>query len=189
MGRTPDDPGSPSPVAPVAGTTPFPTVGGVGPQPAQQGGTTRKLKLSAILDPTLDAEVVPLTAAEQATLYQNYKDRFGDFPGADSDPSPDQLAALRQVLSTGSLPFACFTIFGPHGQRIRKQTFTGYQLNVATGGWSKREQPGPSDYHHWHRAWRVYRAAMLLLDACDAERLDNYAETVRGYVTQFGEEA
>ena len=190
VGRTPDDPGSPSPVAPVAGTTPFPTVGGVGPQTAQQGGTTRKLKLSAILDPTLDAEVVPLTAAEQATLYQNYKDRFGDFPGADSDPSPDQLAALRQVLSTGSLPFACFTIFGPHGQRLLgKQFFTGYQLNVATGEWSKREQPGPSDYHHWHRAWRVYRAAMLLLDACDAERLDNYAETVRGYVTQFGEEA
>ena len=30
---------------------------------------------------------------------------------------------------------------------------------------------------------------MLLLDACDAERLDNYAETVRGFVTQFGDES
>ena len=38
MGRTPDDPGSPSPVAPVAGTTPFPTVGGVGTTDRAAGG-------------------------------------------------------------------------------------------------------------------------------------------------------
>lgn len=190
MGRPPDDPGSTSPAAPMAGATPFPPVGGVGQQPAASTGGTRKLKLSAILDPTLDAEIIPLSTGERAELYKNYKERFGDFPGADNDPSLDQLAALRQVLASGSLPFACFTIFGPHGQRLlRRQTFTGYQLNVATGEWSKREQPGPSNYHQWHRAWRVYRAAMLLLGACDAERLDNYAETVRGYVSQFGEEA
>ena len=29
---------------------------------------------------------------------------------------------------------------------------------------------------------------MLLLGACDAERLDSYAETIRGFVTQFGDE-
>ena len=126
---------------------------------------------------------------EQGKLYEAYKLRYGDFPGSDNDPSPDQLSALRQVIAAGALPFACFTIFGPHGQRLlRKQTFTGYQLNVATGEWSKREQPGPASYHAWHRCWRVYRATMLLLEACDSERLDNYAETIRNFVTQFGDE-
>eukprot|EP00435_Cladocopium_sp_Y103_P008443 s1353_g2.t1 len=189
MGRTPDDPGAPSPAAPLAGSPPFPLVGGGGANPGQALGTTRKLKLSAILDPTLDAEVIPLEATEIAALYEGYRQRYGDFPGSDSDPSGDQLAALRQVISSGALPFACFTIFGPHGQRLlRQQAFTGYQLNVATGEWSKREQQGPSNYHQWHRAWRVYRSAMLLLGAADAERLDNYAETIRGFVTQFGDD-
>ena len=187
IGREPDLPGMPGAHAPQAGAVPFPPAGGGAVPPV--AATTRKLKLSVILDPTLDAEVIPLAVAEQARLYELYRGKFGDFPGADNDPSPDQLAALQQVLASGALPFACFTIFGPHGQRLlRRQTFTGYQLNVATGEWSKKEQPGPSSYHMWHRCWRVYRAAMLLLDACDAEMLDNYAETIRNYVTQFGDE-
>eukprot|EP00435_Cladocopium_sp_Y103_P031144 s2849_g7.t2 len=187
MGQIPDLPGGPGPQGPMAGQAPFPPAGGVPAQP--QGATTRKLKLSAILDPTLDADVIPMLPAEQTALYEGYRGRFGDFPGSENDPSPDQLAALRQVIAAGALPFACFTLFGPHGQRLlRRQTFTGYQLNVATGEWAKREQPGPSSYHEWHKCWRVYRAAMLLLDAADAERLDTYAEMIRNYVTQFTEE-
>eukprot|EP00435_Cladocopium_sp_Y103_P028091 s625_g7.t1 len=152
--------------------------------------TTRKLKLSAVLDPTLDADIVSLTQQELGVMYQSYKDRFGDYPNQDCDPSGDQVSALRQVLAAGAVPFACFTVFGPHGQRmLRKQTFTGYQLNVATGEWSKKELPGPSSYHAWYQSWRVYRTAMLLLESCDAERLDSYAETIRGYVTQFGDDA
>lgn len=186
VGRQPDDPGAQGPPMPIAGQAPFPTPGGA----VASSPNSRKLKLSAILDPTLDAEVVPMEAAEQARLYEAYKARYGDFPGSDNDPSPDQLAALRQVITAGALPFACFTIFGPHGQRLlRRQTFTGYQLNVATGDWAKREQPGPGSYHEWHRCWRVYGAAMLLLDAADSERLDNYAELIRNFVTQFTEES
>ena len=46
---------------------------GGAPGPPQEG-TTRKLKLSAILDPTLhdptlDAEVIPIQAQEQTALY------------------------------------------------------------------------------------------------------------------------
>ena len=105
-------------------------------------------------------------------------------------PDPKNLGPpLRQVIAAGALPFACFTIFGPHGQRLlRRQTFMGYQLNVATGEWAKREQPGPRSYHAWHRCWRVCRAAMVLLEGCDVERLDNYAEMIRNFATQFGDE-
>lgn len=144
----------------------------------------QELKLSAVLDPTLDAEIIPLTKEEMATMYQDYRNKYGDHPSSDSDPSADQLAALRQVVASGSVPFACFTTWGPHGQRLlRKQTFTSYQRE-----WSRKELPGPASFHQWYRSWRVYRTALLLLDACDPERLDCYAETIRGFVTQFGEE-
>ena len=42
----------------------------------------RKLKLSAVLDPTLDAEIQPLTDAEVQGMYERYRNRFGDFPSA-----------------------------------------------------------------------------------------------------------
>eukprot|EP00439_Symbiodinium_sp_Y106_P037384 s2320_g4.t1 len=71
---------------------------------------------------------------------------------------------------------------------FRKQTFTAYQLNVATGEWTKQEQPGPASYHAWVEAWKVLRTS-LLLEVADSERLDAYSEHIRGYVTQFGDQA
>ena len=193
VGRPTDEQGGGVPLSNIApAILPFPAAGGPhagNAGNAPQAATTRKLKLSAILDPTLDAEIVPLPPDEIARMYEDYRTKFGDHPGSDSDPSSDQLAALKQVLASGAVPFACFTTWGPHGQRLlRKQTFTGYQLNVASGEWSKKEQPGPSSFHAWYRCWRVYRTALLLLDSCDPERLDSYAETIRGFVTQFGDE-
>ena len=183
MGREPDLPGGAAPPAPAPG---HPALGVLPGQPAG----ARKLKLAAVLDPTLDAEVTPLTQREMSLMYDQYKAKFGDFPSPDADISPDQLAALAQVIRAGATPFADFSIFGPYGQRLlRRQTFTSYQLSTATGEWQKREQPGPADYHAWHQCYKVYRTGMLLLEAADAERLDAYGEHVRSFVTQFSEEA
>ena len=191
IGKEPDLPGQTGPTAPQAGTMPFPTPGGTNASSSGIPATspTKKLRLSAILDPTLEADIIPLSTAELGDMYTSYRERFGDFPSPECDPTSDQVAAVKQVLASGSPPFACFTTFGPHGQRLlRRQTFTGWQLNVATGEWAKREQPGPSNFHAWYKCWRVYRTVMLLLEACPAERLDNYAEAIRGYVTQYGDE-
>ncbi|CAE7312378.1 unnamed protein product [Symbiodinium sp. CCMP2592] len=160
MGVTPDTPGSAGPTAP----TPASAV--AGPSPPAAGG--RKLKLSAILDPTLDADVVVLEQSETQALYTEYKKKYGDFPSHESDPSVDQLSALKQVIQAGAAPYTDFSLFGPHGLRLlRKQTFTAYVLS----------------------AWKVYRTAMLLLEVVDSERLDGYAEHVRSFLTQFGDSA
>ena len=180
-GGIPDTPGAPGVAAPTAAT---PAPGG---SPAS---SARKLKLSAILDPTLDAEIMPMGQAEIAAAYEAYRVKFGDFPTNDSDISPDQLSALAQVIKAGAIRFTDLSIFGPYGQRLlRKQTFTAWQLSTATGEWQRREQPGPSDFHRWYEAWKVFRTGMLLLEAADAERLDAYAEHIRSFVTQFTDEA
>lgn len=62
--------------APAAHPQPFPPVGGGGNQGAPQA---RKLKLSAVLGPTLDAEIGGLQEQEVAAMYQRYKDKFDDF--------------------------------------------------------------------------------------------------------------
>ncbi|CAE7215243.1 Eef2k, partial [Symbiodinium sp. CCMP2456] len=79
-------------------------------------GHAWRLKLSSVLDPTLDADVTPLGTAALQKLYADYRAKYGDFLSPDADPSSDQLASLK------------------------KQTFTSYTLNVATGEWSKKEQ-------------------------------------------------
>ena len=177
VGRPTDSPGDVAAMVPAVPGAPFPPAGG-GETPGGPGGAgARKLKLSAILDPTLDADIQGMTAEEIAQCYNAYKAKFGDFPSPESDVSADQLGALRQVLQSGSVPFADFSVFGPHGtRRLRKQTFTGYHLNVATGEWSKRELPGPGDFHSWYQTWKCYRTGLLLLEAAQAEHLDAYSE-------------
>ena len=123
-------------------------------------------------------------------MYDQYRQRFGDYPTADTDVSRDQLAALRQVIQAGAVPYCDFSVFGPYGQRLlRKQSFMAYHLNPTTGDWIRREQPGPSSFHDWYRIWKCFRSGMLLLECVESERLDAYSEMVRGFVQQYGEES
>ena len=189
-GRAVDQPGDRAlPAPPAVLPAPFPPAGGGAGALVGPAAQARKLKLSAVLDPTLDAEIQPLTDVEVTQMYERYRTRYGDFPSTDADVSRDQLAALSQVIASGVVPYADFSIFGPHGQRLlRRQTFQSYTLNVSNGEWSRKEHPGPSSFYGWYRAWRCFRTGMLLLEAAEAERLDLYAEHIRGFVTQFGEE-
>lgn len=189
MGKTPDSPGDVGPAIPGPLSAPFPPVGG-GALANAAATPSRRLKLSSILDPTLDAEIQSLEESEVATMYERYRSKFGDFPSTEADVSKDQLSAIAQVLAAKAPPYADFSVFGPHGLRmLRRQTFMSYQLNVSTGEWTRKELPGPSDFHSWYRCWKCFRTAMLLLESCEAERLDAYSEFIRGMVTQFGEEA
>ena len=76
------------------------------------------MKLSAVMDPTLDADVSVMERTEVQRLCTEYKARFGDFPSHESDPSLDQLSPLKQVMQAGAAPYAGFSVFGPHGLRF-----------------------------------------------------------------------
>ena len=153
VGQQADDRGTAVPAAPVA---PGPLLPAAGGGPAGQAGP-RRIKLSAVLDPTLDADIVPLTEEEVTRMYDAYRTRFGDFPTDDADVSRDQLAAVRQVVQANTCPYADFSVWGPYGQRLlRKQTYMAYHLNPTTGDWIRREQPGPDSFHSWYRAWKSF---------------------------------
>ena len=89
-----------------------------GPGPSASPGGGRKLKLSAVMDPTLDADVFVMERTEVQRLCTEYKARFGDFPSHESDPSLDQLSPLKQVMQAGAAPYTGFSVFGPHGLRF-----------------------------------------------------------------------
>ena len=175
MGIPPDSMGTPGPSTPVPVAGPgAPATGG------QPGAGSRRLKLSAVLDPTLDADVVSLGNLEIQKLYARLQGEIRGPPKRRSGPlRQTSWRPLSRWWLQGRFPTRTSPCSAPHGLRLlRKQTFTSYTLNVATGEWSKKEQPGPSSYHSWVEAWKVYRTALLLLETVDAERLDAYAEHV-----------
>ena len=100
VGQPADDRGTVLPVAPAAPGPLLPPAGG---GPAGQAGP-RRIKLSAVLDPTLDADIVPLTEGEVTRMYDAYRFKFGDFPTDDANVSRDQLAAVRQVVQANACP-------------------------------------------------------------------------------------
>ena len=193
LGIRPDMPGDASIPTARVGAPPLPpaggglTAGGASPTPASP---TRKLKLSAVIDPTLDAEVQQVSPAEITEMYTRYKNRFGDHPSPDVEPTPDQISALRQLIQAGAARYADFSVCGPHALRtLRKSVFTSYILNSATGEWSKKEMPGPANITSWEKSFKTFKVAMLLLEAAESERLEAYLEFVKDLNQQFGDAA
>ena len=183
VGAEPDGPGS----GQAQGTPMTPTAGA----PAALGSTqsaARKLKLSSVVDQTLDAEVQPLSTQEVNDMYTTYRTRYGDDPNPDCEPTADQLSAVKQLVSSGNNPYIDFAVYGPHGLRLlRKLTFAAFALN-SMGEWSRRELPGPPDVEAWFQIFRCLRTTFLLLETVTAERLDNYCEHVRSMASRFGPE-
>ena len=191
LGIQPDHPG--------ASGLPTMSVVPAGPGMAPGGGRgagspmsitpTRKLKLSSVVDPTLDAEIIHMEATELEQVYNDYRTKFGALPSQDVDPTNDQLSGLRQLIMSKALPYVDLSIWGPFGLRtLRKQVFTSYILNASTGEWSKKEAPGPPDVVAWEKSFRTYRVAMLLLQAIDSERIDSYIDHIKELHNRFGSE-
>ena len=179
VGSVPDTPGA-TPVAAPAPAALAPAA------IANTNSPSRKVKLSAVVDQTLDAEITSLTTAEVNAMYEQYRLRFGDVPSHDSEPTNDQLSAVRQLVQSGGVPYIDYAIFGPHGLRLlRKLTFSSFALN-ATGEWQRKEMPGPPSFEAWFEIHRVVRTTCLLLEVVTAERMDAYCEHIRSLHTRFG---
>ena len=162
------------------------------PQTGSSGPThpTRKLKLSSVIDPTLDAEIIQLEQTTISDMFSRYRNKFGDVPSADIEPTSDQISGISQLLKSGALPYVDVSIFGPHGLRtLRRSVFSSYTLNAATGEWSKKEAPGPANLQQWEKSFKIYKVALLLLESVDAERLEGYMEYIKDLHGQVGPEA
>ena len=183
----PDRPGEGTPAVSVSGT-PLPQAGSQ--QPSAAASPTRRLKLSIIVDPTLDTELVQMSQQELTSLYAKYKTKYGSHPAPDLEPTRHQVSVIQQLVRSQTVPYADLSIFGPHGLRtLRRAVFKSYALNAATGEWSKKEKPGPDSIITWEKAIKVFKISMVLIEAVDSERLDAYIEHIKDRRNRFGKEA
>ena len=111
----------------------------------------------------------------------------GGLPHPDHEPSPDQLAAVKQLLASGAPPYVDFSLYGPYGRRMLKRLmFTAFSYNVQTGTWTRQELPGPPDFQSWWRSWMVLKTTFLILGEVSPEPLDLYGEWIRSLHYQYG---
>ena len=110
------------------------SAGTVGTVPGAQSGLAEpKLKLSAILDPSLDSELVRLAACAIRKLFNSYRDRLGAEPAEEIEPIDEHISALSQVLSADFTPYADFSILGPYGRRFLQKLVYLEWINLSNG--------------------------------------------------------
>ena len=185
-----------------SGLPPLGTVG-FGPEPATQGdalasqggtsalgkptvSTEPRLKLSVILDPSLDSELVRMPLNIIRNLFTTYEKVRGAEPAEDVEPTVEQISAVNQVLQADLIPYADFALLGPYGRRlVGKLSYLSWSFQP-DGTWVRRELPGPPSLEHWWASSRVVRVVYLLLDVAPPEVLDNYGELIRGFHSTYG---
>ena len=166
----------PLPLVPLLGATPPTTV-------------DRKIKLSQLVDSSLDADLVPVPQSTLAGLFADYERDRGALPHIDHEPTPDQLGAIRMLIQADSPPYVDFSLFGPHGRRmLQKLSLVSNQFDPVENSWRRVSLPGPPNFDAWWRSWLVYRCSLLLLKASKPEPLDLYAECLRDLSQMYGQQ-
>ena len=116
-------------------------------QPSSSGHTGgRDLRLSHIVDPTLNAGLVSLPASDVRQMFAKYLATRGGNPDKSIEPTHDQLSAVKQLLECDVAPYVDFAIFGPYGRRLLEDlTFYAF-IPQPDGSWARRQLDGPSSY-------------------------------------------
>ena len=145
---------------------------------------TVKKKMSVVLDQADEGVFEELTISERQAMRKVHRDATGDDPMESERPSSDQLASLKTKMAAGSSPYVDFALWGPFGKRLAKLRKFDAQIFVDNELKTKTLQ-GPSDFEAWMISWRVFRAAMIMLEAASPAVLDRYAAGIREMNTVY----
>jgi hypothetical protein len=157
-----------------------------GPPPLQELKPT--LKLSDLVNPKCDHNVIPLRISTVSAMYERYSKTVGRDTPEDSSPTTDQIAAIKMLYDLRAAPGVEFSLFGPHGNHaISKPTYAAQRWDGETQSYKVRFLPGPSDFDTWFRSWKVFKYTCLLIGSCKTESLDAYSNHLRSLNQEHGQ--
>jgi len=144
------------------------------------------IKLSTLVDVTMEAKLIPLQQATIDNLFREYADQFGGLPTGEMEPSDDQVSAVKMILDSGAPPYVDFALFGPHGRRaVRRLMYTVQTWNQETNKYIREKLMGPCSFELWWKCWTVLKVVLIMLGAVKTTPLDQYGEFIRELVTAF----
>ena len=112
-------------------------IAGLSPSSA---ASVRKIKLSSVISQIDDTEILLDEEKEILKAFARFEVVYGkgERPPKESEPTPEQITAIRRLLDQGSVPYCDFAIFGPYGMRIMKKV----KLSGVTLGRDGTVKPG-----------------------------------------------
>ena len=143
--------------------------------PATDEGVKRKI--ADVLDQVDDSAYPMLPPDTVAQMRASYRLVTGGDPPDEERPTAEHLSALQHRISSGTAPFADFAIFGPYGRRQAKLLKFTAQVFV-NGELVTKQLRGPANYEGWRAGWRVFRSAMIMVNAASPATLDRYARGI-----------
>lgn len=82
----------------------------------------RRIKLNAVLSQVDEAEISVTSEADMVTGFLRYATVYGgnERPPKESEPSVEQVSALKHLIDAGATPYVDFSIWGPYMHRLVK---------------------------------------------------------------------
>lgn len=156
---------------------------------ATSSAADRRIKLNAVLSQVDESEAVIMTEQELVAAYLRYSAVYGngERPAKESEPTREQLSALRHLVQQGNPPYCDFSVFGPYGHRmIKKIKLSGYIIGK-DGLLSSVELTGPTTFQMWLQSWQVFSNACVMLDIVDLGVLTKYKDLLDKYHNRYGQ--
>ena len=143
-----------------------------------------------IIDQTHQGHFVPLSDQEVEQAWALHVRLTGLKPKPESEPSAEQLGALRAKLRAGEPPCVDFAVWGPFDRRHAKDRRSlGLVFVEAAPGQptlQTRTLHGPSSFEVWERHWSVFSTAMLALGAAAPGPLGRYRDGISDLHVLYG---
>ena len=162
------------------------------PQPQAPPVSTaadRKFKLSAILSQVDETEAKVMTEKELVAAYLRYSTVFGDNerPSKESEPTVEQLSAVRRLIDQHNAPYCDFSIWGPYAHRLAKKIkLSGYVIG-RDGVLTSVELTGPTSFGMWLQSWQVFSNVCVMLDIIDLGTLTKHRELIEKFHNRYGQ--
>ena len=143
-------------------------------------------KMSAILDPSDESELLPAGVDDLQKWIQRYVTLMGSYPEEEEEPSDGQLSALnRRTWILGQAPYVDFSVWTPYARRaLRTQKFRTY-VPLGDGSYLMKELPGPQNLQQWLACWRVFKVAALALGILSMASLQLYEKLIEKLTLQY----
>ena len=133
--------------------------------PALAIGPVRlKVKMSEVVNQTMDQEIEVRSASEMSKMVDIYSAKVGAEPLPSEDPTAEQVSCIEELIESELPPSPDLAIFGPYGAAIhRKLRFKG-QIFVGNK-FITQELAGPPSYLVWKTCMAVLKVVYIFIQA------------------------
>ena len=153
---------------------------------AMASSPTRRMKNTHVLDQADETEFDVADDGQRSKWLQAFVRQMGSLPPEEEEPSVEQMSAFaKRLLENGGPPYADFSVWVPYGKKAYRASKYKAYLPTPSGEFIMKEIPGPSCFVQWQASFKVFRTAMLMLEAASLSTLMAYEAHIEKFTKWY----